>query len=98
MQPARGGRRAAAGVAPRLRVHGRGAGFELSSIVAVVVGGTALSGGRGGVAGTMAAVLLLTILATMLNLLGISPFAQRVVNGVVIVVAVAVYTSSRREP
>lgn len=76
---------------------GAGAGFELSSIVAVVVGGTALSGGRGGVLGTIAAVLLLTMLATMLNLLGISPFAQRVVNGVVIVVAVAVYTSSRRE-
>lgn len=77
---------------------GAGAGFELSSIVAVVVGGTALSGGRGGVAGTLAAVLLLTMLATMLNLLGISPFAQRVINGVVIVVAVAVYTSRRREP
>ena len=77
---------------------GAGAGFELSSIVAVVVGGTALSGGRGGVWGTVAAVLLLTMLATMLNLLGISPFAQRVINGVVIVVAVAVYTSSRREP
>jgi ribose transport system permease protein len=77
---------------------GAGAGFELSSIVAVVVGGTALSGGRGGVWGTVAAVLLLTMLATMLNLLGISPFAQRVINGVVIVVAVAVYTSARREP
>jgi ribose/xylose/arabinose/galactoside ABC-type transport system permease subunit len=76
---------------------GAGAGFELSSIVAVVVGGTALSGGRGGVWGTVAAVLLLTMLATMLNLLGISPFAQRVINGVVIVVAVAVYTSARRE-
>lgn len=76
---------------------GAGAGFELSSIVAVVVGGTALSGGRGGVPGTIAAVLLLTMLATMLNLLGISPFAQRVINGVVIVVAVAVYTSRRRE-
>jgi ribose/xylose/arabinose/galactoside ABC-type transport system permease subunit len=76
---------------------GAGAGFELSSIVAVVVGGTALSGGRGGVPGTIAAVLLLTMLATMLNLLGISPFAQRVINGLVIVVAVAVYTSRRRE-
>jgi ribose/xylose/arabinose/galactoside ABC-type transport system permease subunit len=76
---------------------GAGAGFELSSIVAVVVGGTALSGGRGGVTGTIAAVLLLTILSTMLNLLGVSPFAQRVINGVVIVVAVAVYTSRRRE-
>jgi ribose transport system permease protein len=77
---------------------GAGVGFELSSIVAVVVGGTALSGGRGGVWGTVAAVLLLTMLATMLNLLGISPFAQRVINGVVIVIAVAVYTSGRREP
>lgn len=76
---------------------GAGAGFELSSIVAVVVGGTALSGGKGGVTGTVAAVLLLTMLATMLNLLGVSPFAQRVVNGVVIVVAVAIYTSRRRE-
>jgi ribose transport system permease protein len=76
---------------------GAGAGFELSSIVAVVVGGTALSGGRGGVTGTIAAVLLLTMLSTMLNLLGVSPFAQRVINGVVIVVAVAVYTSRRRE-
>ncbi|MFN8518074.1 MAG: ABC transporter permease [Chloroflexota bacterium] len=76
---------------------GAGAGFELSSIVAVVVGGTALSGGRGGVPGTIAAVFLLTMLATLLNLLGISPFAQRVINGVVIVVAVAVYTARRRD-
>ena len=69
----------------------------VGGLVAVVVGGTALSGGRGGVAGTVAAVLLLTMLATILNLLGISPFAQRVINGLVIVVAVAVYTSRRRE-
>jgi ribose transport system permease protein len=74
-----------------------GAGFELSSIVAVVLGGTALSGGRGGVAGTMAGVFLLAIIANMLNLLGISPFMQRVINGVVIIVAVAIYTSRRRE-
>lgn len=75
-----------------------GAGFELSSIVAVVLGGTALSGGRGGVAGTLAGVFLLAVIANMLNLLGVSPFAQRVINGVVIIVAVAIYTSRRRDP
>jgi ribose transport system permease protein len=75
-----------------------GAGFELNSIVAVVLGGTALSGGRGGVAGTIAGVFLLAIIANMLNLLGVSPFAQRVINGLIIIVAVALYTARRREP
>ena len=76
---------------------GAGAGFELDSIVAVVLGGTALSGGRGGVLGTIAGVLLLALIANMLNLLGISPFTQRVVNGIVIIGAIAIYTARRRE-
>jgi ribose/xylose/arabinose/galactoside ABC-type transport system permease subunit len=76
---------------------GAGAGFELDSIVAVVLGGTALSGGRGGVLGTIAGVLLLALIANMLNLLGISPFTQRVVNGVIIIAAIAIYTARRRE-
>jgi ribose/xylose/arabinose/galactoside ABC-type transport system permease subunit len=76
---------------------GAGAGFELDSIVAVVLGGTALSGGRGGVPGTIAGVLLLALIANMLNLLGISPFAQRVVNGLVIIAAIAIYTARSRE-
>ncbi len=75
-----------------------GAGFELNSIVAVVLGGTALSGGRGGVAGTIAGVFLLAIIANMLNLLGVSPFTQRVINGAIIIVAVALYTARRRDP
>ena len=77
---------------------GAGAGFELSSIVAVVLGGTALSGGRGGVMGTLAGVFLLAIIANMLNLLGVSPFAQRVINGVIIIAAVAIYSARRRDP
>ena len=76
---------------------GAGAGFELNSIVAVVLGGTALSGGRGGVLGTIAGVLLLALIANMLNLLGISPFTQRIVNGLIIIGAVAIYTAGRRE-
>ena len=76
---------------------GAGSGFELDSIVAVVLGGTALSGGRGGVLGTVAGVILLALIANMLNLLGISPFTQRVVNGLIIIAAIAVYTARRRE-
>lgn len=76
---------------------GAGAGFELDSIVAVVLGGTALSGGRGGVLGTIAGVLLLALIANMLNLLGISPFTQRIVNGLIIIGAIAIYTARRRE-
>jgi ribose transport system permease protein len=76
---------------------GAGAGFELNSIVAVVLGGTALSGGRGGVLGTIAGVLLLALIANMLNLLGISPFTQRIVNGLIIIGAIAIYTARRRE-
>jgi ribose/xylose/arabinose/galactoside ABC-type transport system permease subunit len=76
---------------------GAGAGFELDSIVAVVLGGTALSGGRGGVLGTIAGVLLLALVSNMLNLLGVSPFVQRVVSGVIIIAAIAIYTARRRE-
>ena len=78
--------------------RGAGAGFELDSIVAVVLGGTALSGGRGGRRWARSpASFLLALIANMLNLLGISPFTQRVVNGVIIIVAIAIYTSRRRE-
>ncbi len=73
-----------------------GQGFELNAVVAVVLGGTALSGGRGGVAGTIAAVFLLAIIGNLLNLLGISPFVQQLVNGLVIVLAVALSTAGRR--
>ena len=73
-----------------------GQGFELGAVVAVVLGGTSLAGGRGGVAGTVAAVFLLALIGNILNLLAISPFVQQVVNGLVIVLAVALYTAGRR--
>ena len=50
-----------------------GQGFELDSIVAVVLGGTSLAGGRGGVPGTIGSVLFLTILSNGLNLGGHQP-------------------------
>ena len=69
-----------------------GQGFELDSIVAVVLGGTSLAGGRGGVLGSIGSVLFLTILSNALNLAGVSPYAQQVVKGLVVVAAVVLYT------
>jgi ribose/xylose/arabinose/galactoside ABC-type transport system permease subunit len=73
-----------------------GQGFELDSIVAVVLGGTSLAGGRGNVLGTIASVLFLIILSNGLNLAGISPYAQQVVKGLVVVAAVVLYTRARQ--
>src|SRR5213596_1877724 len=67
-----------------------GAGFELDAIVAVVLGGTSLAGGRGSVAGTVAAVLLLGLTNNVLNLLQISSFIQMLVKGLIVIGAILV--------
>lgn len=66
--------------------------YELDAIAAVVIGGTSLSGGTGGVGGTIIGVLIIGVLRNGLNLLGVSPFLQAVVIGAVIVLAVAAET------
>lgn len=68
-----------------------GSGYELESIAAVVLGGTYLLGGRGGVAGTVAGVLILATLDTVFNVLGVNPFFKDVLRGAIIVGAVAIY-------
>ncbi|WP_329424799.1 ABC transporter permease [Streptosporangium sp. NBC_01495] len=78
---------------------GTDGGYDLESIAAVVLGGTALAGGRGGVAGTVGGVLLLAVLDSVFNQLEVNAFFKDVVRGVVIVAAVAVYarrTARRR--
>jgi ribose/xylose/arabinose/galactoside ABC-type transport system permease subunit len=66
-----------------------GEGFELDSIVAVVLGGTSLAGGRATIAGTISAVLILGITSNVLNLLEIQAFVQMVVKGLIVVLAVS---------
>ena len=66
-----------------------GLGYELDSIAAVVIGGTSLSGGRGGVVGTVLGCLIIGVLNNGLFLLDVSPFWQQVVKGLVIIAAVA---------
>jgi erythritol transport system permease protein len=65
-----------------------GQAFELNAIAAVVLGGTSLAGGRGGIGGTIVGALVIGVLADGLVLLGVSEFWQIVIKGAVIVVAV----------
>lgn len=65
-----------------------GTGYELDAIAAVILGGTSLSGGEGGVGGTLVGAFIIGVLANGLNLLNVSPFYQDVAKGTVILAAV----------
>jgi ribose transport system permease protein len=73
-----------------------GIGYELDTIAAVVIGGASLSGGLGSIGGTAAGVLIIGFLRNGLNLMGVSPFVQQVVIGLVIAIAVAADTMRNR--
>ncbi len=73
-----------------------GLGYELDAIAAVVIGGASLSGGVGGIGGTVVGVLIIGVLHNGLNLTGVSPFIQQIVIGVVIALAVSSDTLRRR--
>lgn len=65
-----------------------GLGLELKAIAAVVVGGTAITGGRGRLIGTLIGVALLGTIGTALTFLGINPFWEKAIQGAVILAAV----------
>lgn len=67
---------------------GAATGLEFDVIAAVVIGGTALSGGKGTMLGTLLGVMVITLIGNGLVLLGINPFFQEVIRGIIIVVAV----------
>lgn len=70
-----------------------GVGLELSAISAVVIGGTLLSGGKGGLIGTLAGVLLLAVIQNMINQVGsLTSSAQAVVSGGFLAVVVIIQT------
>jgi ribose/xylose/arabinose/galactoside ABC-type transport system permease subunit len=74
-----------------------GDGLELHAITAVIMGGTSLFGGRGSVIGMLGGVLILTISANLLVMLGVSQFVQGFIQGVIIVAAVALYKQDDRK-
>ncbi len=72
-----------------------GIGYELDAIAAVVIGGTSLIGGVGGVGGTVLGALLIGVLNNGLDLLNVSSYYQQVIKGVIIVGAVWLDRSNR---
>jgi rhamnose transport system permease protein len=65
-----------------------GLGLELKVIAAVVVGGAAIRGGRGSVAGTVMGVVLLALIGPALVFLGINAYWERAIQGIIILAAV----------
>jgi len=73
-----------------------GVGFDLRSITPVIVGGTLLAGGKGGVLGTALAVILLALLANVLNFMNVSSFYQWIAEGLIIIAAVSFFAGKAR--
>ncbi|HEV7346506.1 MAG TPA: ABC transporter permease [Devosia sp.] len=73
-----------------------GSGYELQAITAAVIGGAQLLGGRGSVPATIAGALALEAIFTLLNLLGLAQPVRLVVQGLILIGAVALATYQRR--
>lgn len=77
--------------------YASGGELLMTTIAALVVGGVSLAGGIGGVKHAVAGVLLLASLSNFMNIMLISPYIQNAVNGLVILVAVSVYSHINAE-
>lgn len=75
---------------------GRDGVYDLELIAVVVIGGTLLAGGRGGIWGTLAGVLLFASLDVDFNMLGVSAYPQLVLRGAIVILAVAAYAFRMR--
>jgi ribose/xylose/arabinose/galactoside ABC-type transport system permease subunit len=73
----------------------QGEGFELDAIAIVVIGGTSLFGGSGGIGGTLVGAGIVAAVNNLLNLLGVPPFSQRIAKGLIILGAVLLERRTR---
>ncbi|KGJ02728.1 rhamnose ABC transporter membrane protein [Paracoccus halophilus] len=73
-------------------------GFELDVVAACVIGGIAIAGGAGSVAGAVMGALFLGIIKNALPVVGISPFWQMAISGSAILIAIAFNARGRRDP
>jgi ribose transport system permease protein len=71
-------------------------GMQMKAIAVVVLGGTAISGGIGGVMRTLVGVLIVMVLDVGMNMVGINPWFQQAVYGAVVIFAVAMTIDRRR--
>lgn len=72
-----------------------GGGYETQAILAVVVGGTALFGGRGSVLWTVIGTIVLILLNNSLNLMGVSTYIQYMLRGAILILAI--WLDSKRQ-
>ena len=75
-----------------------GDGLLFLSIASVVIGGTVLSGGRGGVLHSVLGVLIMSVITTGMVLVGVSGLFQQIIQGVVLLVAVGAVAWRQRRP
>lgn len=73
-------------------------GYELNVIAACVIGGVAIGGGVGSVAGTVLGALFLGVVANALPLINVSPFWQTAISGIAILAAVVINATTERRP
>lgn len=73
-----------------------GPGFELDSIVATLVGGTALGGGNASAIGTFLGVALLALIGNIMNMLGLQTWYQQVIKGIILILILVFSMTKRR--
>jgi ribose transport system permease protein len=73
-----------------------GINYTLASITPVVVGGTLLAGGRGGVIGTLLGAYLISLINNVLNFMDVSTHYQLIAQGLIVIAAVSIYVEKRK--
>lgn len=71
-------------------------GQEMDAIAAVIIGGTSMSGGEGNLVGTLIGILIIGVIANGLNLLGVAQGPQKMIKGLIIVIAVIIDVLRRK--
>lgn len=74
-----------------------GLSYELDAIASAVIGGTSLSGGTGFISGTIIGALIIGVLNNGLMLLGVSPYWQQIIKGIIIIGAVVLDASRNKK-
>lgn len=76
---------------------GAGTDYQMNSIAVVVIGGTLLSGGRGGYLGTIGGTLILAVLLNALNIINVPAFGREIIRGLIIIVILVLYGIQKKE-
>ncbi|MDI9506496.1 MAG: ABC transporter permease [Clostridiales bacterium] len=72
-----------------------GQAYEFDAIIAAVLGGTSMSGGVGSVVGSLIGALTVGTINNCMNLVGISPYYQQIVKGIIIIIAIVIDKKTR---